>query len=152
MNGQFLYRTSHTICAPHMKPFYCCIFEIWDINTLKGQFTPHRQTPTNSNKLVCWSLLDQCVTLLALVGVLELVELFTRLNILIDIEFGRCLLVQCEQDSYFSKDSKSNSQLEPTSLLEFVGVCLCGVNWPLESVFKIWHIIRFRGVWGVYWT
>ncbi len=28
----------------------------------KGQFTPHRQTPTNSNKLVCWSLLDQCVT------------------------------------------------------------------------------------------
>ncbi len=44
---------------------------------------------------------------------------------------GRCLLVQCEHDSYFSKDSKSNSQLEPTSLLEFVGVCLCGVNWPL---------------------
>ncbi len=21
MNGQFLYRTSHTICTPHMKPF-----------------------------------------------------------------------------------------------------------------------------------
>ncbi len=45
---------------------------------------------------------------------------------------GRCLLVQCEHDSYFSEDSKSNSQLEPTSLLEFVGVCLCGVNWPLD--------------------
>ncbi len=46
---------------------------------------------------------------------------------------GRCLLVQCEHDSCFSEDSKSNGQLEPTSLLEFVGVCLCGVNWPYES-------------------
>ncbi len=31
MNGQFLYRTSHTICTPHMKPFYCRVFEIWNI-------------------------------------------------------------------------------------------------------------------------
>ncbi len=56
----------------------------------KGQFTPNRQTPTNSNKLVCWSLLDQCATP---VGVdwswLEFV--FTRLNMLIDIELvGVC--------------------------------------------------------------
>ncbi len=33
---------------------------------------------------------------------------------------GRCLLVQCEHDSYFSKDSKSNSQLVCWSLLAFV--------------------------------
>ncbi len=25
-----IYRTSHTICTPHMKPFYCSIFKIWD--------------------------------------------------------------------------------------------------------------------------
>ncbi len=31
--GQFLYGTSHTICTPHMKPFYCSVFKIWDINS-----------------------------------------------------------------------------------------------------------------------
>ncbi len=28
--------TSHTICRPHMKPFYCSIFKIWDIITFRG--------------------------------------------------------------------------------------------------------------------
>ncbi len=73
--------------------------------------------------------------LLALVGVgwswLELVGVcFHPTEHAYRYRVGRCLLVQCEHDSYFSKDSKSNGQLEPTSLLEFVGVCLCGVNWP----------------------
>ncbi len=36
MNGQFLYRTSHTICTPHMKPFYFSIFEICDIIRFRG--------------------------------------------------------------------------------------------------------------------
>ncbi len=36
MNGQFLYRTSHTICTPHMKPYYCSIFEIWTLIHLES--------------------------------------------------------------------------------------------------------------------
>ncbi len=61
----------------------------------KGQFTLHRQMPTNTNKLVCWSLLDQCVTP---VGVcwrwLEFV--FTWLNMLNRRLLGRGMSEQCE--------------------------------------------------------
>ncbi len=31
--------------------------------------------------------------------------------------------------------NRGNTLIQQTSLLEFVGVCLCGVNWPLD-VFK----------------
>ncbi len=152
----------------------------------KGQFTPHRQTPTNSNKLVCWSLLDQCVIpLLALVSVgwswLEFV--FTRLNMLIrPIHTAQTNANKLQQTSWlklavgfrilwkitvmftlhqqtptnsisismFSRVKTNSNQLQPTltnanrgithwsnklqqtSLLEFVGVCLCGVNWPID--------------------
>ncbi len=40
MNGQFLYGMSHTICTPHMKPFYCSIYEIWDIIRFRGYKYP----------------------------------------------------------------------------------------------------------------
>ncbi len=53
MNGQFLYRTSHTICTPHMKPYYCSVFKKWDIiRFLRGIKTPFLISTRNE-----WSVL-----------------------------------------------------------------------------------------------
>ncbi len=97
---------------------------------------PIHTAQTNANKLQQTSLLKfvgsvcyPCWRWLELVGVC-----FHPTEHAYRYRVGRCLLVQCEHDSYFSKDSKSNGQLEPTSLLEFVGICLCGVNWPLGNI------------------
>ncbi len=35
MNGQLLFWTPHTISTPHIKPFYCSIFEIWTLFDLE---------------------------------------------------------------------------------------------------------------------
>ncbi len=81
----------------------------------KGQFTPHRQTPTNSNKLVCWSLLDQCVTPVG-VGT-------TRLNMLIDIELVGVCWCSVNMTVIFHKilnPTANLSQLVCWSLLAFV--------------------------------
>ncbi len=99
------------------------------------------------DKLVCWSLLDQCVTpvgvgwrWLEFVGSVcypcwrWLAFVFTRLNMLIDI--GSSIFSQVSESWSVSVGAVWTWQLFfitfkiqlPTSLLELVGVCLCGVN------------------------
>ncbi len=77
---------------------------------------PIHTAQTIANKLVCWSLLDQCVTP---VGVGW--SLFSP--------DWTCLISVCwcsvNMTVIFHKI------LNPTANL-FVGVCLCSVNWPLD--------------------
>ncbi len=74
--------------------------------------------PTNSNKLVCWSLLDQCVTPVG-VGWRWLELVFTRLNMLIDIELVGVCWCSVNMTVIFHKI------LNPTANLSqlVVGVC-----------------------------
>lgn len=64
----------------------------------KVQFTPHRQMPTNTNKLVCRSLLDQCVTPLSVAGICwRWLEFgFTQLNMLNLCFLGHGMSELCE--------------------------------------------------------
>ncbi len=46
MNSQFLYGTSHTICTPHMKPFYCSVLRYGTLFDLEG----YKDTISNKYK------------------------------------------------------------------------------------------------------
>ncbi len=129
---------------------------------------------------VGWSLLDQCVTpvgvgwrWLEFVGSvcyprwrwLEFVGsvcypcwrwlafVFTRLNMLIDI--GSSIFSQVSKSWSVSVGAVWTWQLFfitfkiqlPTSLLEFVCICLCGVNWPLSN-----SLHQFRMEWDPFFA
>ncbi len=76
---------------------------------------PIHTAQTNANKLVCWSLLDQCVTSVG-IGWCWLEFVFTRLNMLIDIELVGVCWCSVNMTVNFQKI------LNPTANL-FVGVC-----------------------------
>ncbi len=102
--------------------------------------------PTNSNKLVCWSLLDQCVTPVG-VGWRWLELVFTRLNMLIDIELVGVCWCSVNMTVIFHKilnPTANLSQLVCWSLLAFVCAVWTGLKKTVQRNGP-------NGAWSVTW-
>ncbi len=130
MNGQFLYGTSHTICTPHMKPFYCSVFKIWDINyDLEGYKDPI------SNKYKKWmvsSYMGRPILYAHLIWN-HFTAAFLRYGTLFDLEGIKTPFLISTRNEW--------------SVLIWTSHTICTPHMKSFycSVLKIWDIIRFRG-------
>ncbi len=130
MNGQFLYRTSHTICTPHMKPYYCSVFEKWDIIQFEGY------KDLISNKYTKWMVSSYKGHPILHAHLIwnHFTAAFLRYGTLIHLE------------GYKDTISNKYKKLMVSSYIGSHTICTPHMKPFYCSVFHKWDIIRFRGL------
>ncbi len=124
---------------------YTVHFQMWNFagcfHSLIAVLRPIHTVQTNANKLVCWSLLDQCVTSVG-VGWCWLEFVLTRLNMLKDIELVGVCWCSVNMTVIFQKilnPTANLSQLVCWSLLAFVCAVWIGLYTLHERSFSKIH-------------